>query len=370
MNDSDEEAREIQNEIDKWTATFPPALAIRDPTTTWDKEHPSLVNQRSQLHTMVYMIKLNPLKSYLTRTSTSTNLQDELRAMGVEAALKLLEQTHHLFDLLFPTGIKYFLMTWCFFDSACILCSALIHDQQSQTLPRRSDILEAIYFALERLGQSESISKTAATSYKILSKLVTHVQTLPLSATSSDLPTKRKCKASSSLSPKSQVQSRLTPNEHSASATGPPSITSDSTATGTDVPTTTSANNYPTPPNSQAILPSSQNQTKYPNPDPNPIADLAITHRNLFLPPSYNELNSYMNPHLDFTSDLNFNTLFQNDESNLGLDLESSGLGDVWTYETLNLDGDMGLGLGFDTDGMEGPDGSSVGRGIIGGDGM
>lgn len=177
QNFSPEHVMLVQNEIDHWIESFPPVYRISKPDTSWDMEHSYVVLQRRQLHMTAYMMKLDPLKPYLVKKVNIATpcVENDLRALGVDCSLKLIGAARKVFDLLFPDNEKshyvVFYVVFCAFDTAAILCSALIHDNTC-TLPQRQNIREAIDEALFILEKLSDFVKIAAMSYNILSRLV------------------------------------------------------------------------------------------------------------------------------------------------------------------------------------------------------
>ncbi|KIW93201.1 uncharacterized protein Z519_05806 [Cladophialophora bantiana CBS 173.52] len=104
---------EEQKEIEAWMNSFPPVPGITIPDTSWGMAFPHLALQRHQLHALAFMTLSGPLKPYLTKSLPRTevpNTEAKLPAIGVDCCLKLLDSAQRLFDLLFPTGAKNFLL--------------------------------------------------------------------------------------------------------------------------------------------------------------------------------------------------------------------------------------------------------------------
>lgn len=174
-----EQVANIQKKVQDWIASLPPIYSIMKPDTSWDDEHQYVVLQRYQIHAVAYMIKLHPLKPYLTKRADLNvpGIPENFRVAGIDCCLKLLSVSRQLFDLEFPLNAKFHMAVFCIFDTAAILCSAIIHDSRG-CLPQRSDVLKAIIVALDILQQLSHTTKTGEMSYSFLSKLVT---ALPLS---------------------------------------------------------------------------------------------------------------------------------------------------------------------------------------------
>jgi hypothetical protein len=177
---SPEQVLAYQREVEGWISSFPPVYSITEPDTSWDKEHPYIVLQRRQLHATAYMIKLDPLKPYITKrvNGFTPEINQAFQTIGIDCCLKLMEASQRIFDVVFPISAKFHLVIFCIFDTAAILCSALIHDK-ARSLPQRHQVIKAIDTALTMLEQFSLITETGAISYKIISTLVA---ALPISS--------------------------------------------------------------------------------------------------------------------------------------------------------------------------------------------
>lgn len=170
---SADEILDIEAELDKFIDELPPIFRLHNPDTSLDAEHPYFVFQRHQLHTVLYVTKLDFLKPFLTRArdDKKTDRDDEFRAMGINLALDVLDVARRLFDHEFPINAKFHMVVFSIFDTSTILCSAIIHDTQHR-LPRRNEVVDAIASSLDRLHQLSLSTKLGASSYAFLYKLV------------------------------------------------------------------------------------------------------------------------------------------------------------------------------------------------------
>lgn len=160
---------EMHNFIDE----LPPVFRLENPDHSLDAKHPYYIFQRHQLHVVIHMVMLDLLKPYLTRDpkNPKTARDAELRDIGVEIALRMLKVSRLLFEHEFPINAKFHLVVFSIFDTATIVCSAMIHDVDN-ALPRRGDIMDAIEDALDMLQQLSLTTKLGASSYWFLFKLV------------------------------------------------------------------------------------------------------------------------------------------------------------------------------------------------------
>jgi hypothetical protein len=169
----------IETELDKFIDELPAIFRLKDPDTSLDAEHPYFVFQRLQMHTVIYVTKLDFLKPFLTRArdDKKTDRDDEFRQMGVDLALEVLSVARRLFDHEFPINAKFHMVVFSIFDTSTILCSAIIHDRE-RLLNRRDEITNAIDNSLDMLHQLSLATKLGATSYAFLYKLVQSIPEL------------------------------------------------------------------------------------------------------------------------------------------------------------------------------------------------
>ncbi|KAL5371577.1 hypothetical protein DPSP01_014169 [Paraphaeosphaeria sporulosa] len=162
----------VLEEIRDFVDELPPVFRIEDPDISLDELHPYYIFQRYQLHLVIYMAMLNPLKSHLTRDPSDTKASQDakLRKTGVEIALKLLDIARLIFNHDFPINAKDHIVLFCIFDTATTLCSAIIHDVAS-VLPHRERVISAVENGLDMLQQL-STTKLGASSYWFLVKLI------------------------------------------------------------------------------------------------------------------------------------------------------------------------------------------------------
>ncbi|RLL92993.1 hypothetical protein CFD26_100764 [Aspergillus turcosus] len=184
----------VQQETEKWLASFPPAYRLVDPDMQWDHDYKYVEVQRKQLHTIAYMVMLMPLKQCLTRDvhQDSSSIEKSLQPTAIDIALKLIKAAHQLLDSMLPLNAKFHFAPFTMFDTAASLCSAIIHDH-GRCLPQRDEVIEAISVTLGTLEQISHSTKTAAICYSVLSKLVNKVSLAPeeesiLRSKSSDSP--------------------------------------------------------------------------------------------------------------------------------------------------------------------------------------
>ncbi|KAF2872342.1 hypothetical protein BDV95DRAFT_491779 [Massariosphaeria phaeospora] len=228
---SPEQVLAVQAECQGFIDELPPIFRLTDTDLSLDAEHPYFVFQRCQLHVCLYLTMLDFMKTYLTRDPrqlTSPN-DCEFRKLGVELALKQLVVSRRLFDHEFPINAKFHLVVFSLFDTATILCSAIIHDVD-KTLPHREEIMDAIDTTLDMLHQLSLTTKIGASSYRFLLHLVQAApalakhkktrkrqkfETIDTSESQSSSPIEQVHTAPSSISPQPSAELMIEPSLYS-----------------------------------------------------------------------------------------------------------------------------------------------------------
>ncbi|RDW62436.1 hypothetical protein BP6252_11869 [Coleophoma cylindrospora] len=182
----------MHNKVEKWIAKLPPVYSMNQPDTCWDDEHPYIVQQRLQLHAILYLVEIDLLKPYLTKSVKLFDLEheDELVALGINCCLKLLEVSYQLLDVESPVNGKSHNVIFPLFDTAAILCSAMLH-ATSYSLPQCQRVVEEVKKTLCLLSKLSLLGQTASMSYSLLSKIAAAVPLLQGVLLSSDRPAKR-----------------------------------------------------------------------------------------------------------------------------------------------------------------------------------
>ncbi|ETN36939.1 uncharacterized protein HMPREF1541_07926 [Cyphellophora europaea CBS 101466] len=172
-----EQVLAVQAEVDEWVASFPLAYHFTEPDRRWDLDHPYVVSQRLQLHTTALMSKLGPLKPFITRKSTgpTPEINQNFRNLGIDCCLKLIEASRMLFDSVFPICPRFHLLVCCIFDSAALLCSALLHDSPT-SLAQRGDIFEALKVSFSMLEKLKPLTKIGSVCYTVIASLIATIR--------------------------------------------------------------------------------------------------------------------------------------------------------------------------------------------------
>lgn len=163
----------VESECENFIDELPPIFRVESPDTSLDEQHPHFVFQRHQMHCVIFVTMLDFLKPYLTREHHEKHgdQDEQLRNMGVGIALRLIKVARNLFDYDFPINAKFHMVAFSVFDTATLMCSAIIHDR-ANVLPHREEVMDLIESSLDILYQLSLTTKLGASSYKFLFKLV------------------------------------------------------------------------------------------------------------------------------------------------------------------------------------------------------
>ncbi|KAJ4163934.1 hypothetical protein LMH87_005633 [Akanthomyces muscarius] len=163
--------------IMSWMQRFPQVYSLHNPDTSIDLKHNWVTLHRHYLHTMAYSMLLDPLRAYMARRMTAQSLRDDLRIRdeGIAYTLKLMSHLSHFFEFLYPRDAKFHWALFSIFDTAAVLCSVILHDEDRCIL-NRQEILMAIESARSMLERLAAETRTAKTSYEILSRLAKRIE--------------------------------------------------------------------------------------------------------------------------------------------------------------------------------------------------
>jgi hypothetical protein len=175
-NVSCDAALAAKTKIDTWALDLPAVFQLRDPDTRYNSTHKFLARHRLQTLCIGYATASSILKPYLILSDPALSLFEthkrvELRLAAIDTCLKLMEIAKGLFDMFIPNSPKYFQVIFVPFDTAAVLCSAVIHDKDN-SLPRRAEILQAIGTALAMIRVMRPLTKTGTIIWDVLSVLI------------------------------------------------------------------------------------------------------------------------------------------------------------------------------------------------------
>ncbi|CAM1504232.1 Fc.00g018230.m01.CDS01 [Cosmosporella sp. VM-42] len=190
---SPRDVQEYQRIIETWINGFPPPFNVHNPDKSLDESCPWIVLHRHYLRTMAFSMLLDPIRAYLARPFTidATEAELQIRSDGIDYCLELMISLRGFFDHVYPRDAKFHFVLFCIFDTSTVLCSSILHDEH-HTLPRRDDVFQAIDDAHAMLQRLNTVTKSAKTSYGILTRIVQRLpRTVVLAKTPEENPAKR-----------------------------------------------------------------------------------------------------------------------------------------------------------------------------------
>ena len=166
------EIQEYKKIIEEWLKTFPAVYDTDNPDVSKDLKHPWVTSHRFYIHTMAYLMILNPIRSFMSQSFSHNSSPEELqvRADGVYYSLRNLETTTQWTKYSSHRDGRYHFIIFSLFDTASVLTAAVLKDED-KTIPRRDEIIAGIEMAVGLLRQINRLSKTAKTSYDLLSRM-------------------------------------------------------------------------------------------------------------------------------------------------------------------------------------------------------
>ena len=168
---------EYQKMVGSWIERFPRWYRYNNPDRSKDADHPWMKLHRQYLQTTSQLMLLDPIRPYLSRgmSATSPIREIKIRDDGVGYALKLITALHSLFELVYPRDSKSHFVCFSVFDTAALLCSALLHDVD-KSAAGRDEAIGAIEGALSMLYKLKTLTSAIDNSYRILIRLMKKVR--------------------------------------------------------------------------------------------------------------------------------------------------------------------------------------------------
>ncbi|KAF5676808.1 transcriptional regulatory [Fusarium heterosporum] len=163
---------EYKSTLEEWIQRFPAVYDVDNPDTSKDIKYSWIVYHRFYLHTMAYLMILNPMRSFMAQIYTKNSSQDVLaiRADAVYYSLRNLKTTNQWANHASHRDGRFHFIIFSLFDTAAVLSTAVIKDHDS-TIPRRDEIIESVESSIKLLKRLKFLSKTAKTSHDILVKM-------------------------------------------------------------------------------------------------------------------------------------------------------------------------------------------------------
>ncbi|PTB66107.1 N-terminal binuclear Zn cluster-containing/DNA binding domain-containing protein [Trichoderma citrinoviride] len=165
--------------VEAWMSSLPPAFRVVDPVKRWDGEYPYIPFQRLQLHCVGYMTQLLLLRSTLITSGAFSEISFAgaritpetmmLLHRIVDLSLQAMAVSKDIFELCFPQHSKYFMVAFCPFDNAALLCSLLMHDVSRTVIPRRMEVVHAVGQALHISRRLRGFTRMGDATWSILS---------------------------------------------------------------------------------------------------------------------------------------------------------------------------------------------------------
>ncbi|TVY66728.1 putative transcription factor sol4 [Fusarium oxysporum f. sp. cubense] len=165
--------QEYKSMLEDWIRRFPAVYDVDNPDTSKDYKFPWIVYHRFYIHTMAYLMILNPMRAFMAQVYTRTSPADLLavRKDAVFYSLKNLDTTTRWADHASHRDARFHFIIFSLFDTAAVLSTAVIKDQDD-TIPRKDEIVDSVDNAIRLLKRLKALSKTAKTSHDILVKMV------------------------------------------------------------------------------------------------------------------------------------------------------------------------------------------------------
>lgn len=161
--------------VEKWFADLP-RIFQTPPDTSLDAKFPYLRFQRLQLYCIGNSAIQGTLKPFLTKTNgpndpSTAELDHTLLATAVDYSLLQMDVAQQLYDLYYPHFTKNFTVAFIPFDTAAILCSAILRDPD-HNIPRRDEVIAAIGTGLSLIKQLKAHTTVASIAYNVLTSLI------------------------------------------------------------------------------------------------------------------------------------------------------------------------------------------------------
>lgn len=171
----------ILKDIDLWISTLLSSLRVADPDISWDEQYPHIRMQRAALHTFIWLSKIALLKPLLVHPKQRTLDQGgtALRDVATDACIQTIHSATETVERSKLTNLKFHFATFALFDTATILCSALMHEVRDN-LAVQTNMRRAVAQAHRTLSQVAPITVAANNSVKLLERLMSALPASPI----------------------------------------------------------------------------------------------------------------------------------------------------------------------------------------------
>lgn len=172
--DDPNDIQDYQVIMEAFMKTFPPEYAMDHPNTTTKNALPWIALHRHYMHTCTLAIALGPFRGYMAKSMTKNHtpaIELKFRQDGVNYALQLMDAVHRFFEYVWTRDTTFHFVPFCIFDTAALLCSAILHDEDG-SIPQREEITDAIARAYATLRKLRTATATAKAPYDVLRRLI------------------------------------------------------------------------------------------------------------------------------------------------------------------------------------------------------
>lgn len=169
---STDDVQKYQRMIGTWMQGFPKWYSVDVPDESQDKKHPWIQLHRHYLHTMAHSMILDPIRPFLAKhmSQQTPAAELEVRRDGISYCLSLVKALYKFFKYVYPRDSKFHFVIFCLFDTASVMCSVIIHDQDDSA-PQKHDMLVAVDGALAMLKKLSHVTDGAKTSHQVLHRI-------------------------------------------------------------------------------------------------------------------------------------------------------------------------------------------------------
>lgn len=170
------DVHEYRAMIEAWMSEFPAVFAFENPDRSLDETYTWIPFHRYYLYTMAYLMLLNPIRAYMAEETTaeSPDGKVDIRREGVNYSLDLLSTLQAWLEIITHRDGRFHFIIFALLDTALSLSNAIIHDLDN-SLPKKMEVYDAIYFALSMLKRLKALSSTAKSSHDVLHRLVKNI---------------------------------------------------------------------------------------------------------------------------------------------------------------------------------------------------
>ncbi|KAI7548790.1 hypothetical protein KC331_g4196 [Hortaea werneckii] len=174
----DDRALEVVDAIDKWVRQLPKELHLSSGSYNRDESPYWLICQRLSLHCFAYMARLTPLKRILTAKSNAATHRQvkrmDLQRLAVQLCIECMDMGIALHRAMHPLRANFHFVIFVLFDTATVICSALMHDPDHE-LPERPRLLQKMQEALGALETLMQHARSAKRGAEVLRWLMKEI---------------------------------------------------------------------------------------------------------------------------------------------------------------------------------------------------